>query len=181
MDKKGNILIIEDRIQEKIGSFYDQLIINGYSIKIVETLEQADESLNELLKSNNIDGIILDFAFPISQEDQSTNIDGLPCGIALLKDYAFKLNLKRIPVVINTTGDEDYKAKYLESINLSMPIYNVNHELNPLARPSREMINEILQMFDTRNTLKDINPDKKWFIQGGPFIRDERGNIIGYR
>ena len=45
MNEKGNILIIEDRIQEKIGSFYDQLIINGYNIKIAETLEEANEKL----------------------------------------------------------------------------------------------------------------------------------------
>lgn len=181
MSNKGSILIVEDRVQEKIGSFYDQLVRNGYNIKIVETLEQADETLDELLKTNIIDGIILDFSFPISEEDQSVCIDGIPSGIVLLQNHLFKLNTKRIPVVINTTGDEEYKAKYLESFTLSMPIYNVNHETNPLARPSSKMIEEIISMFNTRNSERKIRPDNKWLNKSGPFLRDDKGNIIGYR
>ena len=179
--KNGSILIVEDRLQEKIGSFYDQLVKNGYDIEIGENFEKANELLENLLKSNKIDGIILDFSFPVSEEDQSVNIDGIPSGVKLLQDYLFKLNMRRIPVVINTTGDEEYKAKYLENMGLSMPVYNVNHETNPLAKPGAQMISEIMEMFDIRNNERRIKPDSKWFNKGGPFIRDANGNIIGYR
>ena len=181
MQYKGTILIVEDHIQEKIGSFYDYIIKNNYSISTAENLEDADKKLIDLINLNEIDGIILDFAFPVNRSDLSPNIDGIPNGIVLLTKHLFKLNLKRIPVIINTTADETYKRKHLESLNLEMPIYEIDNELSPLSSLSSSACKEIIELFDRRSMERRIKPDRKWISKGGPFLRDENGKIIGYR
>lgn len=171
MKEKGTILIVEDRFEEKIGKFQEFLNKEGYSIKHVDTLEEADTVLDKLLKENKLDGIILDFSFPVNNEDESTNIDNIPCGVQLFKKHQFKIDTQRIPVIINTTGDEEYKRKYLGDFNkLSNPIYNVNHHANPLAQPNIEMVKEILKLFNTRNEQRIISsqakPDNRWLSTG---------------
>lgn len=179
----GTILIIEDRFEEKIGQFADYLTKNGYKIILAETLENAFIKMQNLLETNNIDGVILDFSFPTNNEDPSVYSNNLPNGIAFLDNFKFKLNTKQIPVIINSTGDKEYKEKYLEPMKsgLSMPLYNVDHERSPLAKSSAQAIQEIMELFNKRKSLRNITPDQSWHNKGGPFIRDKNGNIIGYR
>lgn len=171
MKLEGIILIVDDRLEEKIGTFADCLINNGYKIQIAQTLEEADRTLKELLKGNKLDGIILDFSFPINSNDQSVHINGIPNGVSLFKKYQFKITTQRIPIIINTTGDEEYKKKYLGDIqNLGTPIYNVNHNANPLAQPNAEMVNDILGMLrhrtEQRNLSSTIQPESSWKRDG---------------
>jgi len=186
MQNKGTILIVDDRLQEKIGKFKDYLEEDGYVVQIAETLEKADECLSELISKNSLDGIILDFSFPVNEKDPSVQSKGKPNGVVLYEKFSFKIRTQGIPIVINTTGDEEYKRKYMGDIeNLGTPVYNVNHEANPLAQASPDLVNDILEMFNERNDKRvstcNIQPDKKWLKKGGPFLRDEKGNIIGYR
>lgn len=184
--EKGTILIVEDRMDEKIGKFEEYLTNNGYNIQVAETLEKADVSLNSLIASNKLDGLILDFSFPTNSEDESVvSTDSIPNGISLLRKYQFKIETRRIPVIINTTADEDYKKKYLGDIkNSRTPMYNVDNQSNPLSQPTPAMVEQILSMFnkrtEERNVSSQIRPDNKW-KQSGAFIRDDKGNIIGYR
>ena len=171
MEKKGTILIVDDRIHEKIGSFSEHISKEGFNVEIAETYEDAEKALKALIDSNTLDGMILDFSFPVNAEDPSVSTNGTPNGVLLLKNYIFKINLKKIPVVINTTGDEDYKKKYLGSLgNLEMPVYNVNHQANPLARPSVRMVKDIINMFnqrcEQRKTVGQIKPDNQWLKKG---------------
>ena len=180
---KGFILIVEDRFEEKIGKFKDSLSNEGYNIILAKTLEEAKQEMNDLLKSNNIDGVILDFSFPINSEDLSDFSNGEPNGITFLKNFKFQLNNKKIPIIINTTADENFKKKYLKPIesSLEMPLYVVDHECNPLANLSPHSTKEIINLFNARNQLRNIQPDKRWNKNGGSFIRDNNGKIIGYR
>ncbi len=182
-NKNGTILIVEDRPEEKIGRFQDFLTEQGYTVQIAENFADAEKLLNRLLKTNTIDGIILDFAIPVSEDDKSTTNGNIPNGVVLLKQFLFSLNNRRIPLVINTTADEECKKKYLSELNLEMPIYIVNQEGMPLAspNPSGKMLQEIIDMFNERNKTRKIIPDSKWTSNGGPFIRDSKGNIIGYK
>jgi len=179
----GIILIIEDRFEEKIGQFADYLTKNGYKIILAETLESAFLKMQDLLASNNVDGVILDFSFPTNNEDPSVSSNNLPNGIVFLDNFKFKLNTRQIPVVINTTGDKEYKKKYLEPLKsgLSMPLYDVDHESSPLARPGAQSIQEIMELFDKRKRFRNIKPDQSWHNKGSAFIRDKNGKIIGYR
>lgn len=187
MQKKGTILIVDDRIEEKIGVFQEYLKIDGYNIRIAQTLEEADKDLSALLGSNNLDGIILDFSFPVDSKDPSVHIDGIPNGVSLFRKHEFKIKNQRVPVVINTTGDEEYKKKYLGDIrNLGTPMYNVNHQANPLAQSTnREMVREILKMFNERTEQRiitnQVQPDKKWNIGGKSIIRDPKTGNYMYR
>ena len=187
MKEKGTILIIDDRIEEKIGIFEEYLKIDGYTIKIAQTLEEADKDLSMLLGSNKLDGIILDFSFPINENDASVTKDGKPNGIYLFRKYEFKIKNQRIPIVINTTADEEHKRKYLGSLNdLGTPSYNVNHEANPLAQSTnREMVIEILRIFNERTEQRrissQIQPDRKWNTGGKSIIRDPKTGNYMYR
>lgn len=185
MEKKGTILIVDDRIDEKIGSFSEQLVKEGYDIKIAGTYEDAEKALKTLIDSNTLDGMILDFSFPVNAEEPSVSTNGTPNGVLLLKKFIFKINLKKIPVVINTTGDEDYKKKYLGSLgNLEMPVYNVNHQANPLARPSVRMVKDILNMFNQRceyrKTTGQIQGDKSWLNKGTTGTYDKKTGKYHY-
>lgn len=171
MREKGTILIVEDCMEEKIGRFEEYLTSNGYKIEVAENLEKADKCLNELLKSNTLDGIILDFSFPINIEDRTVDMDGIPNGVSLLRKYQFKIDTRRIPIIINTSCDEEYKKKYLGNINDStIPMYNVNHQSNPLAQPNPQMIEQILSMFNKRNEERNISSriesDNSWKRNG---------------
>ena len=155
MQQKGTILIVDDRIEEKIGVFQEYLKIDGYNIRIAQTLEEADKELSTLLGSNNLDGIILDFSFPVDSKDSSVHVNGIPNGVSLFKKHQFSITNKKIPVVINTTGDEDYKRKYMGDLaNIGTPIYNVNHEANPLAQANPELAKKILKLFNERTDLR---------------------------
>lgn len=187
MQGKGTILIVDDRIEEKIGVFQEYLKVDGYNIKISQTLEEADNDLSKLLGSNNLDGIILDFSFPINETDASVSKDGKPNGVFLFRKYEFKIKNQRVPIVINTTADEEYKKKYLGDIrNLGTPTYNVNHEANPLAQSTnREMVRDILKMFNERTEQRriasQVQPDKKWKIGGKSIICDPKTGNYMYR
>jgi len=187
MNNKGTILIVDDRIEEKIGVFQEYLKVEGYNIVIAENLEEADNKLNTLLGNNTLDGIILDFSFPINENDASVNKEGKPNGVFLFKKHEFKIKTQRVPIVINTTGDEDYKRKYLGDIrNLGTPAYNVNHQANPLAQSTnREMVKEILKMFnertEQRRVTSQIQEDRKWNTGGKSIIKDPRTGKYMYR
>ena len=187
MKEKGTILIIDDRIEEKIGIFEEYLKIDGYTIKIAQTLEEADRDLSTLLGSNKLDGIILDFSFPIDENDASVTKDDKPNGIYLFRKYEFKIKNQRIPIVINTTAEEEHKRKYLGDLNnLGTPVYNVNHEANPLAQSTnREMVRDILRMFNERTEQRrissQIQADRRWNIGGKSIIRDPKTGNYMYR
>lgn len=185
MPKKGTILIVEDRLEEKIGKFQENLEQEGYELEIVETLEKADVALTELFRNNKLDGIILDFSLPINDKDLSVNVDNIPCGVFLFKKHEFKISTQRIPVIINTTGDEEYKRKYLGDIGkLSTPAYNVNHQANPLAQANPEIVQEILNLFKERTEQRKIasqaQPDKKWLDKGKTGMYDEKKGKYTY-
>lgn len=172
LKKDGTILIVEDRLEEKIGSFEEAIKAQGYDVLIAEDLKTAKSMLDELLKKNKLDGIILDFAIPVDKEDRSTTTKDIPNGVVLLRNFLFKINNCRIPVVINTTGDEEYKKKYLRTMTLEMPIYNLNHQLTPLASSNQSTYvrREILSMFNLRNQTRidtgKIKQDKDWGGKG---------------
>lgn len=185
MATKGVILIVEDRLEEKIGAFENDLTNDGYTIKISETLEQAKKDIEELLKRDILDGVILDFSFPVSEEDPSVNINGIPCGVALLRKCEFKISNKRIPVVINTTGDEEYKRKYLGDMKkFSTPLYNVNHQANPLAQATVQMKQQILKLFNSRTEqrqlINGIVQDNKWLQRGKTGVYDRKTGHYTY-
>ena len=151
MEQKGTILIVDDRTDEKIGVFHDYLVNSGFNLNYVGTLAEAKNELKSLLSSQQLDGIILDFSFPIDENDKSVQSNNIPNGVVLLNDFIFRIRLQQIPVIINTTGDKDYKKKYLGNPDdLRIPYYDVDHELNPLARPSRGMTQDILKLFNDR-------------------------------
>ena len=183
MQRKGVILIVDDRIEEKIGVFQEYLKVDGYTIRIAETLEDANKELSTLLRNNSLDGIILDFSFPVDSKDSSVHVDGIPNGVSLFRKHEFKIKTQRIPVVINTTGDEEYKRKYLGNIeDLGTPTYNVNHEANPLAQTTnREMVIDILKMFNDRTEQRILNsqvqPNKSWNMRGKSVIQRPDGSF----
>ena len=185
MATKGVILIVEDRLEEKIGAFENDLTNDGYTIKISETLEKAKKDIEILLKNDSLDGIILDFSFPVNDKDPSVNINGIPCGVALLRKYEFKISNKRIPVVINTTGDEEYKRKYLGNIeNFTTPLYNVNHQANPLAQATVQMKQQILKLFNSRTQqrqlMSNITADNQWLQRGKTGVYDKKTGHYTY-
>ena len=178
---KGTILIVDDRIEEKIGVFQQYLKIDGYNIIIAGTLEEADRDLSNLLANNSLDGIILDFSFPVDSKDPSVHVDGIPNGVSLFRKYQFNIKNKQIPVVINTTGDEEYKRKYMGDLtNLGTPVYNVNHEANPLAQASPELAKKILKLFNERTDLRirtsNIQADNK-LVTGKSVIAKADGGL----
>jgi len=178
---KGTILIVDDHIDEKIGVFQEYLKIDGYNIKVAGNLEEADKDLATLIGNNTLDGIILDFSFPTSELDASATTRNKPNGIFLFEKYCFKIENQRVPVVINTTADKETKNKYLGNLgNLGMPIYNVNHEANPLAHSSPEMAKEILKLFNERTEQRriasGIKPDSN-LRTGKSVIRRPDGSL----
>ena len=181
MEKKGTILIVEDLLEEKIGKFKQILEIEGFKVKVAETYRDAKNELDRLIRANDLDGIILDFSFPIDDNDKSTVINEIPCGVQLFKDFKFNISLKGIPVIINTTGEEEYKQKYLQSIDCTnIPVYDVNNAATSLTQPTPEMIKQILQLFNDRyekreleSTIKGDNP----LVTGKSVIRDKDGNL----
>lgn len=182
MNEKGIILIVDDRIQEKIGVFQEYLKVEGYEIKIAGTLEDADKDLSNLLANNSLDGIILDFSFPVNEEDPSVHVDGIPNGVSLFRKHQFNIKNKQIPVIINTTEDEDYKRKYMGDLTkLGTPTYNVNHEANPLALARPELAKKILKLFNARTDLRirtsNILPDKNNLRTGKSVIQRPDGTL----
>lgn len=180
MGTKGVILIVEDLLEEKIGKFKQIIEIDGFTTKVTSTYKDSEKELIKLISSNQLDGIILDFSFPYDANDKSVVINDMPCGIKLLKDFEFKISLQGIPVVINTTGDNEYKRKYLESINhKNFPMYDVNNALTSLTNPSIEMVKDILKMFNVRyekrNIDKSIKRDKS-LKTGTSIIQGPDGN-----
>ena len=151
MGSKGTILIVEDLLDEKIGKFKQILDIEGFKTIVSETYKDAKEKIEKLINSNELTGVILDFSFPVDDIDKSVVINDIPCGVQLLKDFSFKMSLKSIPVVINTTGDNEYKKQYLASINTeSIPMYDVDCALTSLTQPTPEMVKQILKLFNDR-------------------------------
>ena len=149
MGSKGTILIVEDLLEEKVGVFKQILDIEGFKTVVSENYKDAKEMLEKLIASNKLNGIILDFSFPVDENDKSVVINDIPCGVVLLKENLFKLTLQNIPVVINTTGEEEYKKKHLSSLGtITIPTYDINNTLTNLARPSVEMTKEIIKMFN---------------------------------
>lgn len=171
MHKKGVVLIVDDCFDEKIGQFEEHLQRAKFEIRKAETLEEADRELDKLLRDNSLNGIILDFSFPKDVNDDNVSENGKPNGIVLLEKYRLRLELKRIPVVINTTGDEDYKEKYLGFLKqLYIPIYNVKHQVHPLANPLMRMTQDIIKMFNQRYEQRKLSSqtikDGSWLARG---------------
>ena len=202
-EQKGTILVIEDEEQGKIGRFKDVLITNNYCILHVRTLGEAIKIMEEMKKNNfnNLDGLILDFSFPIGeidgkQFDSSKTISG----IEFLRIYYHLLNNNKIPLVINTTASEDFKIEQLKEIGIEIKegeiglihqkflqltqIFNVDNSINPLANPSSETIKEILGMFkqrtETRKIQRKIQPDKSWQIRGQTGFYDPNSGTYRY-
>jgi len=179
MDKKGTILVIEDHFEEKIGVFKNYLDIEGYEIDVAENLEEANKKMVDLLKKNIIDGIILDFSFPISKEDPTRFFNDVPNGVLFFEKFKFQIQTMQIPVVINTTATEEIKTKYLGDLDhLGTPVYNVNHDANPLAAPTNQLfIKEIFNLFNNRNKMRNqfTKKPKAWNISGS-LVKDSNGN-----
>lgn len=200
---KGKILIVEDKIEEKINDKFLKLLYDsGYDAIYVENLEQATAILEDESIVDSLDGIILDFKIPVSEEDRSLTIHDRPCGIELFDKKILKYRNKRIPVILNTTADNDLKVKYLKSIGIDidernigllpqsflqsismMPIYNTNGDLlDPKSTTMKEILDLFKERTERRKTEKKIEADNRWWQKnGGPFLRDSKGNIIGYK
>ncbi len=205
--EKGTILVIEDKEQGKLGRFKDVLIRDNYSILSVETLGEAIKTIEKMKKSNfdTLDGLILDFSFPVGEVDNkeydsSKTINGRQCGIEFLRKYYHLFNNNRIPLVINTTASEELKREKLKEIGIDIregefglipqkflqftQIFNVDNESNSLFNPSGETIKDILKIFnertENRRVQSKIQPGRSWNTRG-EFIRDNSGNIIGYK
>ena len=71
---------------------------------------------------------------------------------------------------------KEYKKQHLDGLSLEMPVYDVDHEMNPLAKPSAQTIREILDMFNTKNQTRKIKPDKKWDGKGETGFVDKNGH-----
>ena len=214
MKERGIILVIDDWFEEKVGSFNDVLVTEGYKVVRAETLTEANELYASYKDKNSkkikLDGIIVDFKFPVGKRynnqgneifDYSHNINGRPCGVEFIYTHINELNNNKIPLIINTTGDNKYKVEKLKEIGIEIgenefgcvqnrflqfiPIYNINDASNPLVNASGRMINEILNMFRERTSRRlieeRIQQESNWVQQRGAFFRDNKGNIIGYR
>ena len=162
MGSKGTILIVEDLLDEKIGKFKQILDIEGFKTIVSETYKDAKEKIEKLINSNELTCVILDFSFPVDDIDKSVVINDIPCGVQLLKDFSFKMSLKSIPVVINTTGDNEYKEKHMAQVNTTgIPIYDVDCALTSLTQPTPEMVKQILKLFNDRYEKRKVETDIK--------------------
>ena len=199
MEKKGTILIVEDRIDEKIGHFKEILESRDYDVQFAGTLENANILLGANI--NKLDGIILDFSFPVSDEDLSDNINDLPCGVELLSRYKRIVQSQGIPIVINSTAEKSLKIEKLKKIGIeldeknngitkprfmqSMPIYNIDNESNPLVSATSQMVEEILKMFEERTiqrkTTEKIDADNKWKRGTTGHYNESTGKFTYYR
>ncbi len=131
------ILIIDDRIEEKIGNFVYTLETEGLDYKVATTLEEAEQLWEEYgRKKNEIDAIILDYIFPKNATDNTEYTNDVPNGIKFLLDNEFMMHNKMISLIINTSADKDIIEKALKMTkyfnNIRDDVLYVCQEKHPL-------------------------------------------------
>ena len=186
MESKGTIFIVEDQEETKIGVFADILKRNGFKIVIAENYEDADAKLGELVASNELDGIILDFSFPYSTANSKrvdvVNGREVPNGVMLLKKYLFKINNQRVPIVINSTAEKAYREEYLKGISLE-EMFVINTETVSLTNPGND-VKSILELFasrsERRNIEKKVQADRSWMTKGRAGTMDPKTGKFYY-
>lgn len=163
------ILIIDDRIEVKIGDFEDALVRAGFSIEKATTLEEAMEAFEKNI--DDIDAVILDYSFPVSESNHRVYDDNkVPNGIVFLTKYEMKMHLKGIPIIINTDSDDDYREKWLKKSKYFSDDSNILYkslEKQPLsfvnAIEARRIIEKINESKEIREIAKKVQPTtKKW-------------------
>lgn len=173
------ILIIDDNIEEKIGAFKDLLEKTGFKCIEAKTLEEAKRIFEDNI--NNIDAVVLDYAFPESKNNTIFyNENKVPNGIVFLKKYEFKLYTKNIPLIINTSADEEEREKWLRTTSYFSKDEDVLYKCpakQPLADSTsviaEQIIKEIKKRQEERKMLSRIKADNKWTQKGQTGIYDK--------
>ncbi len=163
-----DILIIDDRFEEKIGSFTDDLDKNGLKYIVAETLDKANELFNKYF--DTISTIILDFTFPRNnQSRESADFEQKPSGIIFLLDNEWRMSLAGIHLILNTCWEEKTRDRYFfESMyynansNLVINVRNEGSTLANLNEISKEKIIKALKeakelCFRIRNAPRENN------------------------
>lgn len=181
------ILIVDDNIDEKIGTFQDLLYSSGFKIETASTLDDAIKKFKG--HSNSLDAIILDYFFPESTKNiKFYNENNVPNGIVFLKEIGFTAHIKGIPLIINTASDEVERDKWLRQV----PYYSNNGQIiykSPAKQPlsflspilAKKLIDTIKQKKEEKETTSKIKPPQNsWNQKNKRFLTDSEGNYIGY-
>ncbi|MCI9063005.1 MAG: response regulator [Clostridia bacterium] len=187
------VLIVDDNVEEKIGMFKDELQKKNFEVVVTPNLEEAQDVFNK--RNNDIDTIILDYYFPetkMKEGDEKDNQfygdDKTPNGIVFLRDNAFKIKTKLIPIIINTASDDsvrDYWLKKMDTSDFTILECTERGLLSEIANAGGTKLNECLEFIEEgrrkREIMKNNAPTENRRRSSGPFRRDSAGNIIGYR
>lgn len=100
------LLIVEDNPNEKLGNIIDLLANNSIEYSIVRSKQSADEYFKNSWKE--LDGIILDLGLP--ENSNGDHYDAY-AGIKLLENWSYKLSIRKIPVIINSSAEIPLEIK----------------------------------------------------------------------
>ncbi len=109
-----DLLIVEDRENEKVAGFLDALSKAGITFEVVENLEDANKAFDQ--HSLEISTIILDLTFPRDKDDTVGILDRTedPNGIKFLNRNGFQMSMKNIHLILNSCWDNDERDKRLQ-------------------------------------------------------------------
>lgn len=178
------ILIVEDDLEGKVGNFTDDLLKAGLNYECAETYEKAEKIFKE--KRDEIEAIILDFAFPVSDKDflEQDVKTKLPNGVKFINSIEFQLYLKQIPVVINTSCEKNLREKYLKKLKHlpqeGLIIYKATseeHLSNCTLLIRRKIIEDIKRLNIKRQAIAEAPKAKRIFEKGKAGIRDDNGHF----
>ncbi len=163
------ILIIDDCIETKVGTFLELLGRAGFETRCATTLEEATEILGKDI--DKIDAIILDYSFPVSQDNQAVyDTNRTPNGIVLLQRFGMKLKMKDIPVIINTDGEESYRDDWLRKtthFKNDRDVLYKSPEKQPISCITPLLANKLIEQIKQKKEERDLQRNapketKKW-------------------
>lgn len=178
------ILIVEDDLEGKVGNFTYDLLKAGLNYECIDTYEKAEDIIRN--RKDEIEAIILDFAFPFSdtdslEQDIKTN---LPNGVKLLYNFEFQLYLKQIPIVINTSCEKNLRDKYLKKLKYlpqeGLLIYTATseeHLSNCTLLIRKKIIEDIKKLNIKRQAIEEAPQAKRIFEKGKSGVRDSNGHF----
>lgn len=147
-----DVLVIDDRFEEKIGIFADTMTKAGLEYGIAGTLKTANEMFDS--NSQDISTIILDLTFPKDDEDTVGILDRTesPNGIKFLERNGLQMKLKEISLILNSCWDDDERDRhftrtnyYRESKDLIIEILSEKTPLSHLTETSMQQLIRALQ------------------------------------